>query len=488
MHATSQSRRTSAGRQGTDPARRAKLRSRLIGVGLLAAALLTGVILVTTGSIFGSSPHSTSLLPKAGIAVDFGTSVTTDDPNAIGVDETTYGSPSDVNDPTAQALLKKLGVGYARLYVTLANPAQSTSKITCAAAGCDTALNMDQWVEAMDAAGEVPVGQIPDTLPAASAVAVIKHFSVAHGSAEPVLTWVIGNEPNASNESASTYDANFNTLAAAIHQAIPNVKLGGPGTLNFDQAFLQQFLAQCGSQVDFVDFHFYPAHETAAELVAGLSGLSQDLSTLQAMIKSAQPSRASSIAIHVGEWNFSADPSTLAQYAYTGFAGVLDADILGRILTAGADSLAWGSKNGPMSLLSGDYSPGSGPPAGYQSDSPLPLYEGISMFTGQGLFPRFGTKVVSATSNLSGVDAFASADPDEIVIVNTGAARKKVTVRGSAGSPDSAEVWLLDQTGAVAGPPVAAGTVHKKLSTMTFTINLPATSVTTLVLTNVKKS
>ena len=44
-------------------------------------------------------------------------------------------------------------------------------------------------------------------------------------------------------------------------------------------------------------------------------------------------------------WN-----ATLAQYAFTGFASVLDADLLGRILSAGADSLAWGSKNGEALL------------------------------------------------------------------------------------------------------------------------------------------
>src|SRR6202034_4842730 len=116
-----------------------------------------------------------------------------------------------------------------------------------------------------------------------------------------------------------------------------------------------------------------------------LSAMSRDLATLRAMIKATVPDRASSIAIHVGEWNFSADPGTLAEYAFTGFASVLDADLLGRILSAGADSLAWGSNNGPLSLLYGDViAAGDGtPPKAYKQDTPMPLYEGIAMFTGQ---------------------------------------------------------------------------------------------------------
>jgi hypothetical protein len=481
MHATSQSGRTVTERRATDPGRRARRRSRLIGLGLIAGTLLIAVSLVLTGVPFGTAARPPAL-PKADVTVDFAATVATDDPAAIGVDESTYGTPSDIHDPQAQQLIKQLGVGYARLWLTLANPADPHSRITCAAAGCDTGLDIDRWVTMMDAAGEVPVAGIPDTLSAADAAAIVRHFA-AEGASHPILTWVVGNEPEAIGESAATYDARFNTLYDAMKKVNPRIQIGGPAALGFDQAFLTQFLKDCGSRADFVDFHFYPGHETAAQLLAGLPVLSRDLTTLRAMIKAAEPGRASDIAIHVGEWNFSADPGTLAQYAFTGFASVLDADILGRILTAGADSLAWGSKNGPMSLLYGDVlaAGGGNPPKGYKQDTPMPLYEGIAMFTGQGLFPRFGTHIVSAVSILPGVDAFASSAPDEIVIVNTGPARKKVSVRGSSGSPQAAEVWQLHQTGDTPAPPVEKPPVTGKAGV--FTVSLPADSVTTLVLT-----
>ena len=485
MHATSQNRRTAAQRRVDDPQGPSRRRSRLIGAALIVGTLAIAISLVATGSVpLGSK--SLSAAPAAAqsdITVNFGDTVAADDPAAIGVDESTYGMPSDINDPQGQALLKKLGVGYSRLWLTLSDPANPASRITCAAAGCDTSLDVDTWIRMMETVGEVPVIGIPDTLSPADAAAIVSHFAASHAIPQPVMTWVIGNEPESVGENAETYDARFNALFDAMKKADPAVAIGGPGTLNFDQAFLQQFLQQCGSRADFVDFHFYPGHETAAQLIAGLPALSADLTTLRAMIKATVPDRASEIAIHIGEWNFSADPGTLARYAFTGFASVLDADILGRILTSGADSLAWGSQNGPMSLIYGDvFAAGGGnPPKAYKQNSPMPLYEAIGMFTGQGLFPRFGTKIVSATSILRGVDAFASASPDEIVIVNTNAKAEKATVAVHSGNPQAAVIWQLHQTGPVTVGPVRKGTATSEAGH--FTVSLPGDSVTTLVLT-----
>jgi hypothetical protein len=485
MHSTSSSRRTAALRLN-EPKPPPRRRYRLIGAALIVGTLAIAVALVTSGTVsLGSKTvdGTTHVVPKGDVTVNFATSMMTDDPSAIGVDESTYGTPSDIADPAAQKLLKKLGVGYARIALTLANPADSTSRVTCAAAGCNTSIDPSQWIKVMENAGEVPVAGIPDTLSAADAAAIVKRYSGSGSAGEPIVDWVIGNEPEAINEDVATYDARFNTLYDAMKKAEPQIKIGGPATLGFDQPFLQQFLKDCGSRVDFVDFHFYPAHEDAAQLLAELPAMSQDLSNLRTMIRAAVPDRASSIAIHVGEWNFSADPGTLGQYAFTGFASVLDADLLGRILSAGADSLAWGSKNGPMSLLYGDtFAAGSnGAPSGYESDTPMPLYEAIGMFTGQGLFPRFGKTIVSSTSVVSGVDAFAATGPDEIVIVNTNTSAKRVSIQANGSNQQSAVVWQLHQTGSVAEPPVHKGTLTS--ATDSFKLTLPANSVTTLVMT-----
>ena len=479
MHATSRTRRTTAERRAKDANWITTRRSRLIGLALIACALATAVSFALTGAIPRS--HKSVTVPpaivKADVMVNFGAPVRTIDPAAIGVDESTYGTPSDISDRKAQHLLKVLGVGYSRLWVTLADPANPDSRVVCGAAGCDPGIDVASWIRTMHGLGEVPVIGFPDTLSPQDAAAIVTRFAVT--TSDPVMYWVIGNEPDAANqETAATYSAHFNALYDAMKLANPRIKIGGPATLGFDQPFIQTFLDGSGSRVDFVDFHFYPGRENAAQLLAELPQMSADLTTLRGMINAAAPGRASGIGIHVGEWNFSADPVTLGQYAYSGFASVLDADLLGRILAGGADSLAWGSKNGPMSLVYGD---GTGAPAGYTSDTPMPLYEAIGMFTGAGRFPHFGTTMVSATSVLPDVDVFASSSPDNIVLVNRGAAALHVTVHVQNASPQAATVWQLHQTGATPSPPAKAGTAASLDGT--FKVILPGDSVTTLVMT-----
>ncbi len=480
MHATSRSRRETAERRVKDANRAAARRSRLIGLALIACALATAVTFLVTGRI--PHAHRTVTAPppiiKADVTVDFGAGVRTIDRAAIGVDESTYGTPSDVADQKAQRLLKVLGVGYSRLWVTLADTGNPSSRVVCGAAGCDPGIDVAKWIRTMQGLGEVPVIGFPDTLSAADAAAIVTRFSAS--ARNPVMYWVIGNEPDVANqETAATYSQHFNTLYDAMKQADPSIHIGGPATLGFDQPFIQTFLANSGSRADFVDFHFYPARETRAQLLAELPQMSADLATLRGMIQAAAPSRASSIGIHVGEWNFSADPVTLGQFAYTGFASMLDADLLGRILAAGADSLAWGSKNGPMSLVYGD---GNGAPAEYTSDTPMPLYRAIGMFTGAGLFPHFGTTMVAATSVLPEVDAFASSSPDEIVLVNKGSGAARVTVHVQSTNPQAATVWQLHQTHGTPSPPARVGTVSSLDGV--FKITLPGYSVTTLVMTS----
>ncbi len=489
MHATSRS-GPGADQRVKEPGKVKTLRSRLVGAGLIAVVLAIAAYFALTGTVLAPKPPAakasahTRPVPKPGqLNVDFAAAVATTDPAAIGVDESTYGMPSDIADKKAQRLLRDLGVGYSRLAVTLADPANPASRVICAASGCDTALNVSQWIRMMNGLGEVPVVGIPDNLSPTAAAAIVRQLAGPQVSGQPVMTWVIGNEPNVANESAATYDANFNALYDAMKKANPWIKIGGPATLGFDQPYLQQFLTDCGSRADFVDFHFYPGYpgsSTASQLLTEVAGLSKDLAALRTMINAAAPGRAAQIAIHVGEWNFSADPTTLAQFAFTGFASVLDADILGQILTAGADSLAWGSKNGPQSLVYGDY---RDLVPGYKQDSPMPLYQAIGMFTGQGLFPHFGTEIVKTTTALPGIDVFASAKPDEIVLVNRGGTNvSRVTLRVYNASEKGAVVWRLHQTGKSAMPPVNLGTIRDVAGL--FTIDLPANSVTTLVMTN----
>jgi hypothetical protein len=478
MHATSRSRRTTAERGVEDANRAAKRRSRLIGVVLIACTLAAAVSFATVGAISGSH-HGPTIPPftgKADVTVDFGAAGRVIDPAAIGVDESTYGTPSDVADKKAQHLIKALGVGYSRLWVTLADTANPQSRVVCGAAGCDPVIDVAKWIQTMRALGEVPVIGFPDTLSAADAAAIVRRFAATAG--KPVLYWVIGNEPNDAKEPAATYSAHFNTLYDAMKQVDPRIKIGGPATDGFRRPFIQAFLNGSGSRVDFVDFHFYPSgRESGAQLLGELPQLSADLTTLRAMINAAAPGRAPGIGIHVGEWNFSGDPVTLGQFAYGAFASMLDADLLGRILAAGADSLAFGSKNGPWSLIYGD---GHNAPAGYTPDMPMPLYRAIGIFTGEGLFPHFGTTMVRAPSVLPAVDAFASSAPDELILVNKGAATLHLLVHVVSDKPQAATIWQLNQKGATPSLPVKVASLASLNGA--FNVVLPGHSVTTLVI------
>ena len=485
MHATSRPRRRSPDEdRGKDPQRAIRRRSWLVGLVLIAAAVATAVALVTIGTGTGPKPpptQSPTPPPVTGnwnVAVDFASTVRTIDPDAIGIDESTYGTPTDVTDKTSQRLLRVLDAGYARLAVTMSDPSNPQSRIICAAAGCNPDVSVDTWIKVMQSLGETPLVEItPDSLSPADAAAIVQHFDAA-GNA-PIIYWVIGNEPDVNNqESATTYSAHFNAIYDAMKRVDPWIKIGGPATLGFDEPFIKTFLADSGSRVDFVDFHYYPGYEDETQLLSDLTAMSADLQTLRTMIDSAVPSRASDIGIHVGEWNISADSRTLGAFAYTGFASMFDADMLGRMLEGGADSLVWGSKNGPMSIVYGD---GTGAPAGYTPDTPMPMYEGLGMFTGEGLFPHFGTRIVSAASNLPNVDAFASASPDEIVLVNKGTTATHIKVHITGANARAATIWQLTQPGVTPSPPRRLGTALSVKGT--FDILLPSESVTTLVLT-----
>lgn len=443
-----------------------------------------GIFLSTANPVVTVRPAaSTSVaLPSASstpnVTVDFGTTTRTIDPEAIGVDETTFGAPLDVSDPAAQHMLSTLGVGYSRISLRFKSPGDPGSGVVCAAAGCDTSITGDTWVSMQKSIGETPVIGIADTMSPPDAAALVEHFNITGGS--PVSQWVIGNEPDLNGESAATYSSRFNALYDAMKSVDPTIKIGGGTTAWYDQSFLQSFLQASGDRVDFIDFHWYPGSSTRADLLAKLSDISYRIGQARALIQATVPGRASGIAIHVGEWNVSYDAATLNEFAYSGFASAWDADVLGRILSAGADSLTFGTKVNVLGVLA---SPGPGQtlPAGYSADTPMPMYEALGMFTGEGLFPRFGTALVAASSSLAGVDVFASGSPDDIVLVNTGGTAQNAMIHVRNGGRLTGAAWQIHQTGTT--PTAPAGVSAATTGNGSFYLPLPAESVTTLVVT-----
>ena len=436
------------------------------------------------------------------------------------MDETGYGQPNaQPGQPSSQpdvvdygdrqsstappGLLKTLGVGYTRIRLGYQTPNptdyQSTPIVcwSCSADGSgqnNPLITGDSWISTMKWDGEIPVVSLLDTISDNDATALVEHFK-ADGN--PVAYWEIGNEPDLSGESPSTYASNFNRVAtalrkgdAAIVTADAPIKIGGGTTSWEDSGYLQEFLEDAASQpasqpahhVDFIDFHFYGATDNAthtatkAELLASMPKITSDLSHLRSIVGAQIP--GAQIPIFVGEWNLNSAYNALA---YTGFAAAWDADVLGRILTAGAVGEAFGTHSGSMSVLynsdTGDFAP-----SGFAKDEPMPIYEALSMFTGSsGLFPHFGTTVVSASSSLAGVDAFASSSPDDIVLANPSSSAKDALVHIANGGDLSAAEWQIAQTGTAPAAPWLWAT--RSTRNGSFYLNLPPESVTTMVIT-----
>ena len=149
--------------------------------------------------------------------------------------------------------------------------------------------------------------------------------------------------------------------------------------------------------------------------------MTRDLATLRAMINATVPSRASAIAIHVGEWNFSADPGTLGQYAYTGFASVLDADLLGLILSRRRRQPRLGKQERLAEPAVRGGVPGGDPVtapclAVTSQTRPCRCTRRSACSPARACSPGSAPRSCQPSRCGPGIDAFASADPDEIVL------------------------------------------------------------------------
>src|SRR5437588_703328 len=86
------------------------------------------------------------------IVLDYTSPIRKLDPIAIGMNVSGYGYPNVfANDPVEQQKLKTLGIKYMRMDLKYSAPGDPTSKIVCAADGCDTRWTGDQWIQAITA-------------------------------------------------------------------------------------------------------------------------------------------------------------------------------------------------------------------------------------------------------------------------------------------------------------------------------------------------
>src|SRR5262249_25111675 len=261
-----------------------------------------------TSSSSTPTPTQTAIVVAGGnITVDYTSPIQSLSPLAVGMDETGYGYPSVLaNDAVEQQRVGALHLGYMRMdlkYTTSGNP---SSTIVCGGSGCDTRWTGDQWIQAIQAAGAEPVVIVETGQTAADAANMVRHFNVGTSTPNYVKYWLVGNEPDLNGMSSQTYSSDFNQFNDAMKAVDSTIKVGGGTTAWYDSGFLATFLQLSGSRVDFVDFHGYPQQGTVAgnytTLFQAATGYGQDVQALRSLIEANVPSRASQIAIEVGEW------------------------------------------------------------------------------------------------------------------------------------------------------------------------------------------
>jgi hypothetical protein len=421
------------------------------------------------------------------IIIDYKKPIRQLDPIAVGMDISGYGYPYVfANDQNEQKKLNALGIKYMRMDLQYSNPGDATSKIICAADGCDRSWTGDQWVQAMKAIGVQPLIIVPYS--PVDATNMVKHFN--KDTANYVQYWIIGNEPDQSGVSAADYSSSFNQDYDAMKAVDPTLKIGGGATAWYDTSFLQTFLQLSGSRVDFVDFHGYaqqgdvPGDYTA--LFQSAAGYGKSINNLRSLIQQIVPARASQIGIEVGEWELNWGG---AAQNNTNFHAVWTASVLGHILSSGGWSLFYADKGNALYGDQESITDSDGHIVNVYMDDAKPAYHGMGMFTGEQLFRGFGNTIVQASTTLPNLEVYASDNPKNIVVINTDpsvAWTATISLYGAIGPVQTAvpakmvSVWRKDESVLFPDLPVQLTTLS--LDDGTFTYQFPPFSITTFVL------
>jgi hypothetical protein len=446
--------------------------------------LLIGILLkiFITQNFQEIKQHSIGL---GNIIIDYSSPIRKIDPIAIGMDVSGYGYPNVfANDQLEQQKLKTLGIKYMRMDLKYSTPGDPTSKIVCSANGCDTQWTGDQWVQAIKAIGAQPLIIVPYS--AVDAANMVKYFN--KDTNNYVQYWIVGNEPDGAGMSAATYSTNFNQDYDAMKAIDPTIIIGGGTTAGYNAPFLQAFLRQSGSRVDFVDFHGYaqegnvPGDYTTLFQIA--AGYANNIHNLRSLIQQIIPARASQIGIEVGEWELNWGGTAQNN---TNFHAVWAASVLGHILSSGGWSLFYADKGnaiyGSQHTLTDPY----GHVVKINVDDTNPSYHGIGMYTGEELFRGFGNTIVSASTTLPNVEVFASDNPKNIVVINKDqSATQTATFSLNRVASGTIDVWRKDESVLFPNPPIKLATIP--LENGTFTYQLTPFSVTAFVLNNVSQT
>ncbi|MFK4088022.1 PA14 domain-containing protein [Kribbella sp. NPDC020789] len=421
----------------------------------------------------------------ATVTVDFTTPVSQLAANDYGLDITGYGNQHYItNDATHRENVRRQGFGVLRMELAY----DANGQLVCGGSYCDTAVTGDAWVAAIRELGAEPMlilpadGRRTAAEDLADAKNIYNHFKA---TGTPVRKFIYGNEHdnggNPKKMTAAEYSARYNQVHDALHALDPAVQVGGPALASYEPQlgtpYMDTFLTVSGSRVDFVDYHDYGAGYTRYTpeqlLTTVIESYSSDIADLKARVVRLT---GREVPIQIGEWNMDyEDPDGTLMLSQ--LATVWGSAALGTMLESGVSTLLYGDKNGNATKNTGLGITSTEGEGGIPVSAPTPIYHGVGMFTGEGLFRRFGATMVSTTSGSNLLHAFASTGGKNIVLVNAGTSATTTNLNLTGYPSGTAQVW---QTTADAPTPHQTGTLT--ISNGTAGLTLPARSVTTLVL------
>ncbi len=457
-------------------------------------------------SVFGAC-CAFAVFPRlsAGVAtvtVDFNTVQKTLSPVTFSMDASGYGHLHLPDDPAMQAELALLDVAMMRMNLGYKIAGDPNSGIVCLASGATQTITGDQWIAGIVGAGALPQVRVQmnpansQTTWVNDAKSLVTHFNLTPGNTR-VDRWVIYNEPDGNGMSVATYSAGFIAMYNGMKSIDPTIKIGGPATASYNSSptgYIKTFLQNmknAGITPDFVDFHSYGTGSNVITDAALLAGTTQkyvtDPADLRAYLVSLWGSTVGNqIPIEIGEWNLSwtSDARQLRHYG-----SVWAARALSHMVESGVVERFYADKNGNCmgvvcDVVNPTFSdPNHGGTATYTAnvDDPMPAYHGIGMFTGEGLFPGFGSNVVTATETSSTglIHAAASNNPRNIVVINSSPSDTTSTTFNLTGVTNaSVAVW---QKNSGSQSVVNLGTTSA--SGGTFAYSLAPYTVTTFVVT-----
>ena len=362
----------------------------------------------------------------------------------------TYGKPV-TTDATARGVYARLTAGQiVRIPIQWNNGHPISS-----AGGGPRDISADAWIAtilAMHAKPMIVIGGTSDNnFSASDAAAIVKRYK---GKLYGV---VLGNEADNGGMEINDYiDHVYQPAAQAIRDADPTVKIAGPAQASFKTGDLQTFIRDCRGMYDIIDYHHYGAGTTSpddATLMNIAGQYESEINQIRGWLNAAgQPG----VQIQVGEFNLAwryedGAPGGEGRF-FTSFNTAWSATALGHILRGGGRGLAYAQQNGPLGIMvqPGDHD------NGHPDGTPQPIYHGLGMFQGEGLFRPFGSAVMKSTSDAS-VDCFAS-NNGNIVLVNKTKTDKRVTLSIKGGSDGRITFWASD-TGNPYGRPTSSSTV-----------------------------